>query len=201
MNNKLEILLDTLLSSNYKAIIDEYGKAVIPSSTIYQEISNKINYILKPKYIYVLLQSNRHKILDKILEFHGIEKVTSEVLSDNDDSLNISNNDYEFNICLNFKTWVAIKPEKNDSVLQRTVWSHKLYQEVYKETKLPCAFSFKRAKLSETGTYLTVYGKCYECSSSFLGCVYNKPQFEANVIMECTVKNFNSTILHKKNVS
>lgn len=64
--------------------------------------------------------------------------------------------------------------------------------------KLPCAFMFKRCKISQTGIYATIYANCPDCRSYLIGKIINAPKSNTDVRMECRVKNFNADIKHTK---
>lgn len=66
---------------------------------------------------------------------------------------------------------------------------------------MPCAISFRNAKISETGIFATITGKCSECECEFLGRIANKPQPDASIFMECTIQGFNPVVKHVKNGS
>lgn len=57
---------------------------------------------------------------------------------------------------------------------------------------------FKRCKISETGIYVTIYAKCPDCKSNFIGKIINAPKDNMDVQMECRVTNFNADIKHTK---
>lgn len=64
--------------------------------------------------------------------------------------------------------------------------------------QLPCPLIFKHCKISETGIFLTVSGRCPECDAIFKGCVINKPLTQSDVMMECVIENFDDSITHKR---
>lgn len=59
-------LLNIILTPKYKILSDSYGKPIVPSSNIYQDVSddfkNESKKKLSPKYIYTILQGNRYDI-------------------------------------------------------------------------------------------------------------------------------------------
>lgn len=186
----------------------------MPSSSIYSTISNitknldKAHY-LKPKYIYILLKNNRYGLWNKILEYHNVD-IQSSIISDT--SLNntkMSDNIISFNINFSYETYLKISPqetfykdgnlgERRYNVLLRKVWTDVLYKKIYDEIKLPCALVFKNCKISSTGFFLTVHGTCNECNCIFKGCIVNKPIHQKDVLMECSLENFDDSIKHKK---
>ncbi|EFN65462.1 120.7 kDa protein in NOF-FB transposable element, partial [Camponotus floridanus] len=90
------------------------------------------------------------------------------------------------------------KVQRNYNTLRRRRWTNIIFELIYETAKLPCAFIFKRCKISETGIYATIYAKCPDCSSNFIGKVIIKPNGNTDVQMECRVTNFNADIKHTK---
>ena len=206
--NTLDELLNIILSEDYKHLADNRGLPVVPSDAVYKDISNRMNQTLKPKYIYVMCKQNRYDIWKKVLDFHNIQEDLSFIDLDASTESN-SNNVIRFNVTLSHKEWIQIKPENVEyannkgqsrmySTLQRKVWSDVLFAAIYKEVKLPCPFAFKRCKVSEQGLYLKMSGSCSECQAKFVGCIINKPLPQSEVVFECEVEGFVSTIKHNK---
>jgi len=189
----VENLLDIILSLDFHDITSFDGKPIVPSSEIYAKISDITKQSpdnskhLKPKYVYVILQKNRYGIWDKILKFSNFKIDSSIIESDQDITLNDTKSDFiTFNLNLSYKLWLKIAPEEvfyTDSVLKerkynvllRKVWTDELYAEIYTVTKLPCPLTFKHCKISGTGIFLVVSGRCPECDCIFKGCVINEP--------------------------
>jgi len=214
MAKHVERLLDVILSQNYRDLLDEYGKPVIPSNEIYAKISAVLKNDIKPKYIYIILKENRYGTLDKIRKFHNIDTPDSTLLESTTSSPDSFTRDktLEFNITFSYKDWIIISPEdvlyfekkqgfRNYCTLKRKIWTDKIYAAIHKATKLPCALVFKNSKISGTGMYLIVKGSCKKCNCIFLGHVVNKPPPKSDVIMECKIRNFDESVRHKKNVS
>lgn len=68
-------LLNIILTKKYKILLDSSGKPVVPSSEIYEDISNdfenKTGKKLSLKYIYTILQGNRYNVWDKFLNYRN----------------------------------------------------------------------------------------------------------------------------------
>lgn len=105
--------------------------------------------------------------------------------------------------------WSQISPEKikydfknrgkrNVRVLRRYAWTSILYEQLYNETKLTCALIFKCAKISDAGIFLTVTGKYAECKCNFIGQIVNAPEKKTDVIMECTIRDHDSSVNKKR---
>lgn len=162
MAQHVEPLLNIVLSKDFKNLVDSNGIPMIPSNDIYQQISDEMGNTISPKYIYVI-QGNRYHLLNKILDFHGIEINTSlseSTLEITDDRSGIAKI-FEFQLELPYKTWLTVMPEeviyadkfrgeKNYQTLRRKLWTDKLFEVFHRETKLPCPPSFKRCKISES---------------------------------------------------
>lgn len=209
-------ILNEVLSPDYLNIIDSSGQPIVPSDEVYETISKKISddqYNIKPKYIYTIFKDNRYGTWDKILAFHNINISAHSMLDDSklDESLTVSklNDEISFNLQIPFKTWLIMTPEelryngraqskRNYTVLTRRVWTDTLYELLWDQTDIPCPFSFKRCKLTESGIFLKVTGHCRECGSSFFGVVANEPELRRDVRMECTVENFDDSVTHRK---
>jgi hypothetical protein len=128
-----------------------------------------------------------------------------------DESFNktMTETELNFTIKIPLKTWRDIDCEKViyksvDKVqkyywtLRRGRWTNTLFELVYIETKLPCAFMFKRCKISETGIYVTVHALCSDCSSTLIGKIINKPNNNSDVTMDCCIFNFDPSVKHAK---
>ena len=216
MAHHVPLILNKVLSPDYLEIIDASGKPVVPSNEIYQKISAKISnneYKISSKYIYTILKNNRYETWNKVLAFHNIEAHVDSKLDDSEIDGSLSNsklkNEISFNLNIPFKSWVIMTPEelryndralseRNYTVLTRKVWTDTLYELLWDQTDIPCPFSFKRCKLSETGIFLKVSGSCGECGSIFSGMIANKPAPRRDVTMECSVDNFDDSVLHRK---
>lgn len=192
--NDLEQLL---LCSKYRCILDDVGKPVVPKSNIYKELSSLLKNKLSPKYIYTIILENRKGLYDKILKYHDLDKPIKDVCyytstdtsTDNSELSDDSCMDKEinFDIMIPCKTWHDIdyesviyksshKTQKNYNTLCRRRWTNTIFDLMHKTTKLPCAFLFKRCKMSETGFYVTIYAKCAECKCNLIGKIINKPK-------------------------
>lgn len=117
--------------------------------------------------------------------------------------------DIEFIVIIPSKTWhdidcksviykSNIRVQRNYNTLHRRRWTNVIFDLIYEIAKLPCAFMFKRCKISETGIYTTIYAKCPDCSSNFTGKIIVKPNDSTDVPMECRVTNFNPDVKHTK---
>lgn len=206
MAKHVEPLLDIILSSEFRDIINDDGKVVGPESEVYKTISNRMNGTIKYTYIYTIIKNNRYNILDTILRFFGMEVkhcATNNGFSDDSVSEDVVYD--EFTIDLSYDIWTKISPEDiiyNDKKmyrsLKRKVWTDEIYQALYDKTKLPCALAFGGCQMSKTGIYVTVTGTCEECGCKFTGKIINKPETQSSVVMECFLENCDLRIQHVK---
>jgi len=140
-------LLNIILTEKYKILSDSSGKPVVPSSEIYEDISNdfenKTGKKLSLKYIYTILQGNRYNVWDKFLNYHGIEKLSISMLDISESILHDSRNDerIELQLILPFQTWLAMGPEEVEyadknlsettyNVLFRKIWTDVLFEQL-----------------------------------------------------------------------
>ena len=180
--------------------------------SVYKELSSLLEGKISPKYIYTILLQNRYGLYDKVLSCHNLDKpINTKLDISTDESLNLSTTekDITFNVNIPLKTWHDIdcesviykcnsKVQRNYNTLRRRRWTNIIFELIYETAKLPCAFMFKRCKISETGVYATIYAKCPDCRSNFNGKIINKPMDITDVQMECRVINFNADIKHTK---
>lgn len=129
-----------------------------------------------------------------------IESIDNSACSDSTYSLFSTRNDFLLqkiydNISLDTDEWVSIKPlltfEQNKLASQywklKEGWTDMLAEKIYEKFKLPCAISFKRAKISTTGNkpYLTIKGYCTECSEQNVeGHCLNEPDSNTGITIE-----------------
>lgn len=96
------------------------------------------------------------------------------------------------------KTLYTIKPRYTS--LQPGKWTNIFADKLWQQIKLPCAISFKRAKVylnSNAKCYVCFKGKCDKCGARLEGILLNKPKKGNDVIFDCTLVGFSSEITHK----
>lgn len=209
-------LLNIILTQRYNILSDSSGKPVVPSSKIYEDLSNdfknETGKMLSPKYIYTILQGNIYEVWNKFLNYHNIEKFSTSISNISEESTlhdSYNDNKIELQLILPFKTWLAMGPEEVEysdktlsersyNVLLRRIWTDVLFEQLWQQIHIPCALSFKRCKMSDSGIFLKIVAACSECNCSFSGIIANKPIPSKDVVMECVIENFNASIKHKK---
>lgn len=204
---KLKALLQLV---DFKDIVGDDGCILPPSSNLYKQLSLALDSTIKPKYIYTILKCNRHNVYKDLLIFRNIEIQDSTTDDITSTTINTLNNSHTISFSLNVTDiWSQISNEnvqynfknrgkRNMRTLRRYAWTSILYDRLFNETKLPCPLSFKCAKISESGIFLTVTGKCVECKCDFIGKIFNEPHEKDSVVMECTIHGYDSTVKHKK---
>lgn len=204
-------LLDIILDEKYKILSDSSGKPIASSSKIYKNISNDFKTKTGKMYIYTILQGNRYDLWNKFLNYHGIEKYSISMLDASNSTLHDSRNDEKIDLLLilPFKTWLAMGPEEVEytdkilskrtyNVLFRKVWTDVLFEQLWQQLHIPCALSFKRCKMSDSGIFLKIVATCSECNCNFSDMIANKPAPGKDIVMECIIENFDVSIQHKK---
>lgn len=99
-------------------------------------------------------------------------------------------NELQFSITFSVEEWKAIKPrpitylEKRGlryyDVLTPYVWSNIIQKHFFLHSKLPCALTFKKARVTVTGkVFIRIHGRCADCRSSFEGIVEDIPSVNA----------------------
>lgn len=177
------------------------------SDKIWTDICALLNNKMKRDTLFLHIQKNRNSILTKIkmqMNIYEKEEINYYTSDDNSvDSLNSSassnankscNKKYNcpdllFDLDIDDVSWNNIGPvsiiykEKSQygnkrryTVLQNG-WTDVIQKACWDKNKLPCAYSFKRAKVLDCGDgiYLQIIGKCNECGARFKGHCLKKP--------------------------
>lgn len=197
--------------------LDEKGKPFPPSNSVYEKISDHMHTqgsSITPKhtYSYTILNENRSGMKDYVLRTFNINKAGELNQSAVDDSsFNLSNTSTTENVTLSLvisnDVWKDIKPitktycNRKYVLLQSGKWTHVFAAKIWEQKKIPCAFTFKYAKVfksSDAKYYARFTAVCTECKAKLSGHLLHKPKKHADVIFECRLKNYQSTFWHKK---
>jgi len=89
-----------------------------------------------------------------------------------------------FSLTISNKVWSEVKPSKKlygrkYLVLKAGKWTHIFAEEIWKQTNIICAFSFKYAKVyivQSAKCYTYFVARCKECKSKLKGYLYEKPR-------------------------
>lgn len=96
-----------------------------------------------------------------------------------------------FSLVLSNDVWKTIKPTKRTYsnrkyiLLQPGKWTHIFALKIWEQKKIPCAFTFKYAKIFksiESKYYVRFVGLCTECKAKLSGHLLKKPKGNADVI-------------------
>lgn len=216
-----EKLRDILINDEYKTV-DDNGKIFPPSHDIYRMISETLinsGSHITPKHIYTILKNDRNGMYSAVLKTFGIDKKAAiQINHSKDSTFNATDLDnsstsvslQKFNIIISEEKWAQIKPTRQTygrsnnrkyKSLQRGKWTHIFAEKIWHQTKLPCAFSFKRAKVylnSDAKCYTRFKGTCNECGAQLIGLLYNKPIKGSDAVFECSLAGFSTEVVRKK---
>lgn len=114
-----------------------------------------------------------------------------------------------FKLIIFVEKWEKIKPtgrtngrnNRKYMTLQAGKWTNVFADKIWQQIKLPCAFSFKRAKVycnSDAKCYVKFKGMCNECGAQLVDILYNKPLKKSDVVFDCKLAGFRTDIIHKK---
>ncbi|CAL1677483.1 unnamed protein product [Lasius platythorax] len=213
-----EKLRDVITNDEYRTV-DNDGKIFPPSHDVYQIISETLmnnGSHITPKHIYTIFKNDRSGMYSAVLKAFGIDKIAIYDNS-NDSTFNMTDNtsDNIFETSKNLKLliseekWAQIKPTRQTCgrnkrrymALQPGKWTNIIANKIWEQTKLACAFMFKRAKVninSDAKYYARFKGTCNECGAHLVGVLYNKPMKTNDAIFECTLAGFCTKVVHKK---
>jgi len=103
-------------------------------------------------------------------------------------------------IYLDKKTWYKISECGTDNKCSMLPgWTNVIYNEIWKQLKIPCCYSFKSAKVNRNPgeIFLKIKGKCPECSALFNAYSMHEPDDEND--MKIHISTYDTTdIVHKK---
>lgn len=212
-------LRDVLTNEKYKTI-DNEGKVLPPSDPIYALISetlvtNESKYI-SSKHIYTILKNDRNGMYSAVLKAFSIKR--DDTNDSKDSSYNITDlsdincsdtTPKKFKLIITEEKWMGIKPIRQKygqkgrryMTLPPGKWTHIFAEKIWQQVKLPCAFTFKRAKIfvnNDAKCYAKFKGKCKECDAQLTGILFSKPTKASDAVFNCTLIGFSTEIIHKK---
>jgi len=210
-NNKMydiEKLLTILTNPIYR-VINENGNVFPPSNEIYGLIERAMDGNPKAKHVYTILK-NRNGIHDSVLRAFSITLTTNETAMDESFNPNISSTTTivdKFNV-ISPVEWLSVKPQKtiyNDGKkynILKTEWTDLFAIKIWEESKIPCVWSFKRAKGSikkkEKNASIKIKGKCKECNAKIIGLIENYLIKNSVITAHFIIKNYKSDFIHEK---
>lgn len=203
----IEKLLNILTNPSYKTI-DENGNVLPPSNKIYSLIETAMNGNPKAKHVYTILKNNRNDVYNKLLDAFSITLPIDETVIDESFNPNISTATVidKFDMTISAAEWSLIKPEEivygdgKKYVTLKSGWTDLFAEKIWKKSRLPCIWSFKRVKgsLRKKGRNATIKirGKC-ECDAKIICIVDNYSVENTDILSKVTIKNFKSDFIHK----
>jgi len=189
-----EKLYNILTNDKYKTVNDDC-KIFPPSYNVYCLISEALQNNgshITPKHIYTILKNDRSGMYTAELKAFCIDK-KSIFDKSNDSSFNVTglNNTLSstsetmkrFQLVISEEKWAQIKPTRQTygrnrqkyMSLQPGKWTHVFADKIWQQTKLPCAFSFKRANVftnRDAKCYAKFKGTCNDCGAQLVGILY-----------------------------
>ncbi|KAL5237442.1 hypothetical protein ACI65C_004852 [Semiaphis heraclei] len=137
------------------------------------------------------------------LAINNISSEESEIESNESDEI------MNFNIVLTTDEWKDIGPKitkyncqdnkflktnkKNYHVLEPYQWTNVIHKHFHAHCGIPCAISYKRAKVHPGGNiYLKIVGNCSSCDSRFTGEIENEPSENALIVISYTPNDQNN---------
>lgn len=219
---KRRVSLDTLykkFDENEEKIVCE-NKVVAPKNPIWDTIYLQVGRKSTPKAIYTdalnWYKGRKAEIVDESSEENDISDISIEMdpAIDSDESYVSDDerahaNDINFTITLSYDVWNTIKPVPTENrrkdkthktnvriyyTLPPGVWSNILIDRIAQHRiKNPCTWSFKRAKVYQSGKkYISLSAKCTTCDASLIGQVKNEPKdSDASVKFTFVIREFN----------
>lgn len=184
-------------------------KLPVYTSQVWIDMSQDCDSRWSPHNFYTNGTQNRRKILTLMREKLGLDD-----LGQSNNPLNITESSFEnsrhnatskeahdkdpdyrlkptFVLILENDLWKSIGPitqryERSYEILEPNHWTDVIFDAFYSQFRLPCAFSFKRAKLHPTKSseyYLKIEGYCRSntCSNIFIGLLDAEPKEGASV--------------------
>lgn len=177
------------------------------SNEVWKLASDAIGNKISPETLNVYARLDRYNILTQVKKNCGIvenivSSVNSSLTSSNDSQANdptfiindVSKNGSLTKLCftlyLEEKLWKTMAPSEVDGYKSlRGPWTDIIAKRCFEEKKLPCAYIFKRAKISNglESAWLKITGSCKECKSPFEAHCLNEPITGTGVAIAVTV--------------
>lgn len=210
---------------------DHFQTANLPaySSQVWKDMSNGCHGKWTPNNVYVNVTQDRRQILTKMREKLKINVTVDENHSNRTNitdtsaecsRLNISitsddDPDYkkkpDFVLLLESECRASLGPisceyERTYVILEPNFWTDVIFDEFHKQFRLPCAYSFKRAKIHPSTLseyYLRMEGRCKDtdCGNRFIGfidkMIIEKADVEVNIYTNDTSQNKNHKLVKR----
>lgn len=162
---------------------------------IWQIAADLLDGAMSKCYLYIYITQNRNNILGTLYgeDLHPIECNISKNESHESISSNWPMNESK-NILPPLRTEMHISKSEWDKIDPCTVsyknrayevlkpgWTDIIYEQIWKQIKIPCAFHFKNAKINHLpgDIFLQIRGKCSECNNEINIYSTNEPTTES----------------------
>lgn len=196
-------IIDALVQVNI--FLDTNGTLKPRSNAVWKNVCALLNNQIKLDTLFLHVQQDRNNVLTEVKQKMNIVAESNKVIlnisensltdlftedTNSNDSVNCNNCPVLlFELDIDNASWNNIAPhsviyqEKTKHKIKRryTVlkrgWTDVIQKACWEKSKLPCAFSFKRAKVFDcnNSVYLKIVGKCKECGATFKGHCLEKP--------------------------
>lgn len=186
---------------------DTKGTLKPRSNKVWNDVCALLENKIKRDTLFLHVQKDRNNVLTKIKQQMNIDINEVSVNTSKDNSIDqstesivssdvsgICKNNYNcpdllFDLDIDDVSWNSIAPfsviykeksrysNKRRYTVLKQGWTDVIQKACWEKSKLPCAYSFKRAKIfdHEKSVYLKIVGKCNECSAIFEGHCLKKP--------------------------
>lgn len=174
---------DELLLSLLQKYLDQIlpaGACAQPSADVWTIIANELDNLMTSKSIYTVVKGNRRNMLHKlgvVVEPTEIEENTVSYEEQSDDSsiTSVKTDLLEFKITLSAEEWrnllTTTTYKRRDRpgirqcyVLKPREWTTVIHDHFWEQTKLPCATTYKYAKVC---SFISLVSLNLQCTSLF----------------------------------
>lgn len=191
---------------------DDSGNIKHRSDDVWRAASQILNGKVIPATLNLYARLNRNNVLSQVKERSGIAEIpktsanstlsstksadsfiSEYMIVDQKQTDRIPN--LFFNIDISDEDWKKISPITRKYKDKRGLRSYDCLQEpwtdiiaklCYEKSKIPCAYSFKRAKIT-AGIWLKIFGTCKECKSTFKGHCLSEPKPNTGISIAVSV--------------
>lgn len=181
-------------------IFNNTGGINPPSHPVWKTISKEIDYRYSSKYLYTLIKCNRHGFRNKFMPCSNTAELETSLeegccssTSDESTTSFDENQVLKFTITLSAHEWLDIHPEcktyqdgRTYSVLKSGRWADVIASHFWDHTSLPCALTFKRARIyNDPSCFLYICAFCKSCKSHLEGKIPTQPMENKRVMINC----------------
>ena len=208
-----EVIVHPLLMK--KCIVDDSevsSKLVLKPKQIHDYVQqNRHNLLKNLRFEFGFPSENKEELASDSSETSSISE-TSAILTDNDSPFSTeifhSRKQSTYTLSIPFHEYLKMEPSlifykegqcmKRRKVLKKGEWTNIITQNFYNEYLLPCAYSFKRNKVSVSENsqnfFFYAEGWCKECKAPILVTAERKPEFSEP--LKLTIKAIDTRNIH-----